>query len=73
MYRDRGYGAARSGDDSHLRARRDIACRVDVLHRGVIALVDYEPTHLIALASKLRAQIVGGILTHREVETLAIE
>jgi hypothetical protein len=52
---DCSHGAARRGNDSYLRAGRDIACRVDILHRSVIALIDHEPAQLVALASELRA------------------
>src|SRR6185436_14367795 len=70
---NRCHRATRRGDDRQLWTRRDVSRRVHVLHRRVIAVIDDKSPHLVAFASELRAEIIGGILADREVESLAIE
>src|SRR6266550_6510142 len=70
---DGGNCSARSGDDRQLRTGRNVARRIDVLHRRVISVVDDQAAQLITLASKLRTEVVGGVLADREVEALAVE
>lgn len=66
-------GAAGRRDDGQLRTRRDVARRVHIPDRSVVAIVDDESAHLVALAAELRAEIVRRILTDREIQSLAIE
>lgn len=65
--------STRRGGERHLWTRGDVSRRENVQHGCVIAVVDDESPHLVALAPELSAEIVGGVLSDREVKSLAIE